>query len=62
MHSALSRRRFLGSVAVAGTLGVRPAVTKPAQRRKGKYIDIHTHIGTFYWGKELTADGLIRQQ
>jgi predicted TIM-barrel fold metal-dependent hydrolase len=36
------------------------AVGVPGSRRKGKYIDIHTHVGTFYWGKELTADGLIR--
>ena len=60
MRHAFSRRLFLGSVAAAGTLGVKPAVAEPAQRRKGKYIDIHTHVGTFYWGKELTADGLAR--
>jgi predicted TIM-barrel fold metal-dependent hydrolase len=35
-------------------------VAEPGPRRKGKYIDIHTHVGTFYWGKELTADGLVR--
>lgn len=31
-----------------------------ALRRKYKYIDIHTHLGTFYWDKELTVDGLLR--
>jgi predicted TIM-barrel fold metal-dependent hydrolase len=60
MRKALSRRRFLGTVAAAGTLGMESAVGVPGPRRKGKYIDIHTHVGTFYWGKELTADGLIR--
>jgi hypothetical protein len=24
-------------------------------RRKIKYIDVHTHIGRHYWGKELTV-------
>src|SRR5438128_1497095 len=28
--------------------------------RKIKYIDIHTHVGTYYRGKELTAEGLIK--
>jgi len=29
-------------------------------KRAGKYIDIHTHLGTFYWGKPLLADELVR--
>jgi predicted TIM-barrel fold metal-dependent hydrolase len=29
-------------------------------KRKFKYIDIHTHVGTFYPGRELTAEGLIQ--
>jgi predicted TIM-barrel fold metal-dependent hydrolase len=29
-------------------------------KRKFKYIDIHTHVGTYYWGRELTAEGLIK--
>ena len=28
------------------------------QRRR--YLDIHTHVGTFFWGKEVTADELLR--
>src|SRR5262245_51831218 len=60
MSRAFSRRRFLESLAAAGTLDVKPAAGGAAPRRKGKYIDIHTHVGTFYWGKELTADGLIK--
>lgn len=28
--------------------------------RKIKYIDIHTHVGRYYWGKELTLEGLIK--
>ncbi len=31
---------------------------KPA--RKIKYIDIHTHLGAFYFGQELTAELLVR--
>lgn len=50
----LSRRSFLAASA-AGL-----ALAADAPKRKYKYIDIHTHIGTFYWGKALTVDGLIR--
>src|SRR5262245_48595958 len=49
--NTLSRRAFLASAAAGGM--VRAA---DAPRRKVKYIDIHTHLGTFYWGKELTVD------
>jgi predicted TIM-barrel fold metal-dependent hydrolase len=60
MTHRLSRRRFVASVLATGlaTLGTARSAEKP--RRKVKYIDIHTHIGTFYWGKELTADELVR--
>jgi predicted TIM-barrel fold metal-dependent hydrolase len=57
MRHTLSRRRFLGSVTAASALSATPAA---AARRRGKYIDIHTHVGTFYWGQALTADGLVR--
>lgn len=50
-----TRRAFLSSLAVTG---LACAADRPAPR--SKYIDIHTHLGTFYWGKELTADGLVR--
>lgn len=36
-----------------------PAPDKKSPR-KFKYIDIHTHVGTYYHGKELTAEGLIK--
>ena len=69
--TTLSRRVFLASTAAAAGLAPHPfslssqgregrgegAADKP--RRKYKYIDIHTHLGTFYWGKELTVDGLL---
>jgi predicted TIM-barrel fold metal-dependent hydrolase len=35
-------------------------VARAAAKPKYKYIDIHTHVGTFYWDKELTADGLVK--
>jgi predicted TIM-barrel fold metal-dependent hydrolase len=59
MIRAVTRRRFLGSMAAAGMAGLAPARGEPP-RRKYRNIDIHTHVGTFYWGKELTADGLVR--
>ncbi len=31
-----------------------------ASARKFKYIDIHTHVGRYYWGKDLTAEGLLK--
>jgi predicted TIM-barrel fold metal-dependent hydrolase len=52
---SFSRRAFLSSVLAAGAAS---AAVKPA--RKYKYIDIHTHLGTFYWGKELTVAGLLK--
>jgi predicted TIM-barrel fold metal-dependent hydrolase len=59
MSRTVSRRRFLASVAASSAASLEVA-GEPAPRRKGKYIDIHTHLGTFYWGKELTADGLLK--
>jgi predicted TIM-barrel fold metal-dependent hydrolase len=40
--------------------GPRPSERGGKPRRKIKYIDIHTHVGTFYLGKELTAAGLLK--
>jgi predicted TIM-barrel fold metal-dependent hydrolase len=56
----LSRRAFVSSLAAAGLgLGRRARAADPPAG-KYKYIDIHTHLGTFYWGKELTVDGLLK--
>src|SRR5438874_8685063 len=58
MHGlTLSRRAFVSS-AVAAATGFARAQEKPSPRYR--YIDIHTHLGTFYWGKELTVDGLLK--
>jgi uncharacterized protein len=54
----LSRRAFVSSVLATGLAGVVRGEDKP--KGKYKYIDIHTHLGTFYWGKELTVDGLLK--
>ena len=52
-----TRRRFLAaSAALAATRGGAADRPKP----KYRYIDIHTHIGTFYFGRPLTADDLVR--
>lgn len=57
-----TRRQFL-----VGSAGAVAAVTHAnwttgveSQPRKVKYIDIHTHLGSFYFGKELTATELVR--
>lgn len=54
-----------GILSIAASLGVlmtalpawSQAPAKPA--RKYKYIDIHTHVGTFYRDRELTVEGLL---
>lgn len=56
-RQGMSRRRFLAA-ASAGAAGAGVGRAEPP--RKYRYIDIHTHLGTFYWGKKLTADGLLR--
>jgi predicted TIM-barrel fold metal-dependent hydrolase len=59
----VTRRAFVSSalaggaeLAASGRLCA--ANTRPA--KKYKYIDIHTHLGTFYWGRPLTVDGLLK--
>lgn len=59
-------RRGLLQTAVAGAAvsTVRGAGSSPAQagtfkKPKYKYIDDHVHLGTFYWGKPTTVEGLI---
>src|SRR5437762_1645277 len=54
-----TRRAFLAGALAAGTLS-QEHLAPGAARAKIRYIDIHTHVGTFYWGKELTADELVR--
>lgn len=56
----LNRRRLLAGSLAAGLTSVCTARPAQAAMRKYKYIDIHTHLGTFYWGRELTADELVR--
>lgn len=56
----LSRRQFVrisGAALAATALVPRPALAAPG---KPKYIDIHTHLGAFYHGRELTAELLVR--
>ena len=63
MQMQCHRRQFL-SVAVASgaawTLQGFHAFSREERRRKFKYIDIHTHLGAFYFGRELTAEFLVR--
>lgn len=65
MNQPLARRRFLKSVAASASASVAinlglPFASGAAPRMRRKYIDIHTHIGTFYWGKELTVHELVK--
>ena len=55
-----TRRHFLRTVAAAGAVSAAAPLSGRAAERKYKFIDIHTHLGTFYWNRELTADGLIK--
>jgi predicted TIM-barrel fold metal-dependent hydrolase len=61
MHP-LSRRAFVSS-ALASAAGLAlGSVSRSAEsfRREVRYIDIHTHLGTFYFGRPLTVDGLLK--
>src|ERR1043166_8223771 len=51
-----TRRQFLTATTSTLVVGLSHAADKP----KYKYIDIHTHVGTFYFGRPLTADDLVR--
>lgn len=59
-----SRRSFLAA-ATAASLSAwfrlqYAFADNPPLKRKIKYIDIHTHLGAFYYGRELTAELLVR--
>lgn len=59
----VSRRRFVKSVCNAGLSAcfVRPTpAVQAAQKKKIRAIDIHTHLGAFFYGQELSAELLIR--
>jgi len=57
----LSRRSFvsatLGGLALTTT---QPVAARTRSARKYPYIDIHTHLGTFYWGKSLLPEELVK--
>jgi predicted TIM-barrel fold metal-dependent hydrolase len=56
----LSRRQFHQTTLAAGALAVASAVHAGNQAPKNKYIDMHTHVGTFYHRNPLTAGELVR--
>jgi predicted TIM-barrel fold metal-dependent hydrolase len=65
MGIAISRRSFVSSsvaaLAAATSISRRAAsAAEDETPRKIKYIDIHTHLGAFYHGRELTAEQLVR--
>jgi predicted TIM-barrel fold metal-dependent hydrolase len=61
--NSISRRSFVaGTLASAAELALgRAAPAAGRSSRTVKAIDIHTHLGTFYWGRPLTVDGLLKQ-
>lgn len=61
MHTnQLTRRRFLTTSLAATSSLALPLLATERTPRKIKYIDIHTHLGAFYFGQELTAELLVR--
>jgi predicted TIM-barrel fold metal-dependent hydrolase len=59
----LTRRTFLSTAVTAGVALASPGTVAAADRKpvkNYKYIDIHTHLGTFYWGRPLTVEGLLK--
>jgi predicted TIM-barrel fold metal-dependent hydrolase len=48
----------VGSLLGAASPWLAGAQAKASPRYK--YIDIHVHLGTFYWGRELTVAGLLK--
>jgi predicted TIM-barrel fold metal-dependent hydrolase len=62
-ESDISRRQFQQAALTAGVAAIAAAGTArvaQAAPPKNKYIDMHTHVGTFYYGKPLLADELVR--
>ncbi len=63
MNDRISRRGVLTAAISAGVACLaarRRALTAAAPPPKIKYIDIHTHLGAFVPGRELTAELLVR--
>jgi len=63
MSTRIQRRQFLlaaAASAAACSMSGRDLLARERTPRKIKYIDIHTHLGAFYFGQELTADLLVR--
>ncbi len=60
MRTQHSRRDFLTTTLAAASSIALPFPAAAQPPRKIKYIDIHTHLGAFYFGQELTAELLVR--
>lgn len=60
----LCRRSFLAATLTGSATmlsrGTPLACAEPSAPRKFQYIDIHTHLGAFHYGQELTAELLVR--
>jgi predicted TIM-barrel fold metal-dependent hydrolase len=55
----LSRRRFLAASALTALACDRPVFAAAGRRPKYKYIDIHTHLGAFHAGQNVSVSGLL---
>jgi predicted TIM-barrel fold metal-dependent hydrolase len=57
----LDRRGFVAStLSSTGLLASSAGARMAGAARKYPYIDIHVHVGRYYWGRELTARGLLK--
>jgi uncharacterized protein len=59
--ASVTRRRFVAGCAAAALTASASSALEPGRKpRKYKYIDMHTHLGAFWWGKEVTPEILVR--
>ncbi|HEY6170181.1 MAG TPA: amidohydrolase family protein, partial [Verrucomicrobiae bacterium] len=54
-----SRRHFLAASALGALASGRSAIAEQGARPKHKYIDIHTHLGAFRFGQNVSVKGLL---
>ena len=55
-----TRRQFLAATALAAVAGNRRLSAADAVPTKHKYIDIHIHLGAFFYGQHVSVKGLLQ--
>ncbi len=62
----MTRRGLLKAAAAGAVVSTLPGreigatQAKPVKKHKFRYIDDHLHLGTFYWGKPTTVQGVLQ--